>query len=224
MKLWIQSTLWAVIGLLSFGLALFLPAGTLNYWQAWLFIAIFTIESIVYSAYLGVKHPEVLRRRMAGGPTGEDRPFQKLLVSVLFISWFGMMIVAGFDNRFGWSPVPAVVSLIGNVLAASGLGIAMLVVVQNAYAAANVTIEAGQTVTTGGLYGFVRHPMYVGALIMMLGIPLALNSLWAFVFVIPVAIVLVLRILDEETLLERDLDGYADYEHKVHYRLVPYLW
>jgi protein-S-isoprenylcysteine O-methyltransferase Ste14 len=120
--------------------------------------------------------------------------------------------------------VPAVVSVIGNLLVAAGLGVAMLVVVQNAYAAANVTIEAGQTVTTAGLYGLVRHPMYVGALIMMLGIPLALNSLWAFVFLVPVSLVLVLRIVDEEKLLERDLDGYTDYEHQVHYRLVPHLW
>lgn len=224
MNLWIQATLWSVIGLLSFGLLLFLPAGTLGYWQGWLFMAIFTIESIAYGTYLGVKHPDVLRRRMAGGPTGETRPFQRALISVLFVSWFGMMILAGLDNRFVWSPVPAVVSVIGNAVVALGLGIAMLVVLQNAYAAANVTVEAGQKLTSGGLYGLVRHPMYVGTLIMMVGIPLALNSVWAFVFVIPVAIVIVLRILDEEKLLERDLDGYAQYEHQVHYRLVPHVW
>jgi protein-S-isoprenylcysteine O-methyltransferase Ste14 len=100
----------------------------------------------------------------------------------------------------------------------------MLVVIQNSYASANVAVEVGQKLTTTGLYGLVRHPMYVGTLIMMIGIPLALGSWWGLVVLIPGVILLVLRILDEEKMLEEELDGYTEYTEKVHYRLVPYVW
>ena len=116
------------------------------------------------------------------------------------------------------------ISLVGDVLVALGLGITMLVVVQNSYAAANITVEADQKVVSTGLYGLVRHPMYVGALIMMMGIPLALDSYWGLVVLIPGLIALAFRILDEEKMLAQELDGYRDYTEKVHYRLLPYVW
>jgi protein-S-isoprenylcysteine O-methyltransferase Ste14 len=114
--------------------------------------------------------------------------------------------------------------LLGDVLLATGLGIAMLVVIQNGYAAATVTVETGQTVVSGGVYTFVRHPMYVGNMIMMVGVPLALGSYWGLVFVVPGVVTLVLRILDEEKLLTRELAGYREYTQRVRYRLVPYVW
>jgi len=121
-------------------------------------------------------------------------------------------------------PVPAWVSVTGDVLVAAGLGIAMLVITQNSYAGATVQVEPGQQLASGGLYKFVRHPMYVGNVIMMIGIPLALDSAWGLLFVIPGAVVLALRILDEEKLLNRELAGYREYSQQVRYRLVPYVW
>lgn len=134
------------------------------------------------------------------------------------------MVFSALDHRFGWSSVPAWLSLLGDVLVATGLGIAMLVVIQNSYAAATVTVEAGQTVVTSGLYRFVRHPMYTGNVIMMIGIPLALGSYWGLLFVVPGTALLALRIFDEEKLLLQELPGYPDYTQKVRYRLAPYLW
>jgi protein-S-isoprenylcysteine O-methyltransferase Ste14 len=112
----------------------------------------------------------------------------------------------------------------GDVLVALGLGVVALVIIQNSYAAATVRVEAGQTVVSTGLYGRVRHPMYTGNVIMMLGIPLALGSYWGLVFVVPGVVVLASRIRDEEDLLRHELAGYTDYTQRVRYRLVPHMW
>ena len=120
--------------------------------------------------------------------------------------------------------MPTWLCLLGDVLVVVGLGIAMLVVIQNGYAAATVTVETGQTLVSGGFYKFVRHPMYVGDVIMMVGIPLALGSYWGLLLVIPGMLVLVFRILDEEKLLTQELGGYREYTQRVRYRLLPYVW
>jgi protein-S-isoprenylcysteine O-methyltransferase Ste14 len=135
-----------------------------------------------------------------------------------------VIVLSVLDHRFGWSQVPPVVSVVGDALVAIGLGVAMLAVIQNSYAAANITVEGNQHVVSTGLYRLVRHPMYVGNLIMMAGIPLALGSYWGLAVVIPGLLVLVIRVLDEEKLLAQELAGYREYTQKVRYRLVPYVW
>jgi protein-S-isoprenylcysteine O-methyltransferase Ste14 len=223
-KIRLQAIVTGVIGIVVFGLLLFLPAGTFNYWQAWVFIAVFTLSTSVATGYLMLKNPAALQRRMRGGPAGETRTVQRILVSVLLLLLPAVMIFSALDHRFGWSSVPMLISVGGDVLVVTGLSLAMLVVVQNSYAAANVTVEAGQQLTITGLYGFVRHPMYIGTLIMMIGLPLALDSWWGLVVVLPGLSVLVLRIFDEERMLEEELDGYREYKQKVHYRLIPHVW
>ncbi|HEU4363387.1 MAG TPA: isoprenylcysteine carboxylmethyltransferase family protein [Mycobacterium sp.] len=214
----------AALGLVAFGLLLFLPAGTLHYWQAWVFLAVFALSTWIPSVYLLRTNPAALERRMRAGPLAETRPLQRIIITVVFICFPAMFVVSALDHRFGWSTVPAAVCLIGNVLVAIGLGVAMLVIIQNGYAAANVTVEAGQKVISTGLYGLVRHPMYTGNVIMMVGVPPALGSYWGLVFVIPGIIVLVLRIGDEEKLLAEELNGYSQYRNQVHYRLLPRVW
>jgi protein-S-isoprenylcysteine O-methyltransferase Ste14 len=214
----------SVYGLALYGVLLFLPAGTLNYWQAWVFIAPFTLATILPTIYIGLTNPAALQRRMHHGPLAETRTVQKIVVLGAFAGIFGMMAFSAFDHRMGWSSVPAWVSVLGDVLVAAGLGITMLVVVQNGYAAATVTVETGQTVASGGVYKFVRHPMYVGLVIMMVGTPLALGSYWGLFFVIPCVFALVLRILDEEKLLIKELAGYDEYARRVRYRLMPNVW
>lgn len=213
----------ASLGLVAFGLMLFLPAGTFHYWQAWVFLAVFALSTWIPSVYLMRVNPAALDRRMRG-PFAETRTLQRIVIAVLFICFPAMFVVSALDHRFGWSPVPAAVSLVGDALVAVGLGIAMLVVIQNGYAAVNVTVEAGQQLVSTGLYGLVRHPMYTGNVILMLGVPLALGSYWGLILVIPGLIVLALRIRDEEVLLEQDLSGYREYTQRVHHRLVPYVW
>jgi protein-S-isoprenylcysteine O-methyltransferase Ste14 len=214
----------SVLGFVYFGVLLFLPAGTFNYWQAWVFIAVFTATTAGPSIYWAVKRPEVLRRRMNAGPLAEARPAQKIIVTGVYLLASAMFAVSALDHRFGWSQVPTAVVLAGDVLVAIGLGLAMLVVQQNSYAAATITVEAEQQLVSTGLYGLVRHPMYFGALIMMIGTPLALDSYWGLVFLIPSLVVLAFRILDEEEALKQELSGYVEYTHKVHHRLVPGVW
>jgi protein-S-isoprenylcysteine O-methyltransferase Ste14 len=213
-----------LIGLAAFGVLLFAPAGTLNYWQAWVFLIVFAASTWIPALYLLRKNPAALERRMRAGPGAETRSVQKIIIAVAFASAAGMIVLSVLDHRLGWSHVPAAVSVVGDVLVVVGLGVAMLVVVQNTYAAANITVESNQHLVSTGLYGFVRHPMYVGNLIMMVGIPLALGSHWGLVVVIPGLSALVIRILDEEKLLNRELAGYREYTQKVQYRLVPSVW
>jgi protein-S-isoprenylcysteine O-methyltransferase Ste14 len=214
----------ALIGLVLFGVLLFVPAWTFHYWQAWVFLGVFALSTWVPSIYLLRTNPAALDRRMRVGPFAEARMLQKIIISVVFVAFVAMMVVSALDHRFGWSRVPTTVCLVGDVLVALGLGLAMLVIIQNSYAAANITVEAEQKVVSTGLYGFVRHPMYVGNVILMVGVPLALGSYWGLVFLIPGLLALILRIRDEEQVLERELAGYREYRQKVHYRLVPYIW
>jgi protein-S-isoprenylcysteine O-methyltransferase Ste14 len=213
----------ATLGLVAFGLLLFLPAGTFHYWQAWVFLAVFALSTWIPSVYLMRTNPAALERRMRG-PLAETRTLQRILIAVIFVCFPALFVVSALDHRFGWSPVPAAVSLVGDVLVATGLILSMLVIIQNSYAAVNVVVEAGQRLVSSGLYGLVRHPMYTGNVILMLGVPLALGSYWGLVFVIPGLIVLILRIRDEEDLLAHELSGYREYTHQVRYRLVPYVW
>jgi protein-S-isoprenylcysteine O-methyltransferase Ste14 len=224
MKLGLQAFCAALAGLVFFGICLFVPAGTVNYWQAWVFIAVFTVATIVPSIYLAINDPETLRRRMHAGPTAETRPIQRLVFCTIYVLVVALLAVSALDHRFGWSTVPLWLVVLGDVLVGAGLLLAQWVVIQNRYAAATVRVEQGQRLTTTGLYGLVRHPMYAGALVMMLGTPPALDSLWGLAVVIPAVAVLAVRVLDEEKMLTAELSGYREYTAQVRHRLIPKVW
>lgn len=224
MKIALQMLATSTLGLALFGAMLFLPAGTWHYWQAWVFIGVFTICTTIPSVYLAVRNPSALRRRLAVGPTAETRPAQRIIISAMLLACMAMFVVSALDHRFGWSMVPVAVVIVGNILVAVGLTGAQLVVVQNEFASATITVEADQPLVSTGLYGAVRHPMYLGALVMMVGTPLALDSLWGLAVVVLAVPVLVARILDEEKALVEELAGYREYTTKVRSRLVPGVW
>jgi len=211
-------------GILFMGVLLFVPAGTFDYWQAWVFIAVFIVGTMVPTVYLAVKYPDALQRRMTSGPWAETRLAQRLITVGLFLTVIAVGVISALDYRFGWSTPPTAVVVIGNVLVLVGLLLAEAVIIQNNYAAATVTVEADQPVVSTGLYGLMRHPMYVGALIMMAGMPLALASYWGLLTLIPGVLVFVARITDEEKMMREELDGYPEYMQKVPYRLVPGVW
>ena len=175
MKTAVQLGASSLIGLVVLGFILFWPAGTFNYWQGWVFIAVFTIATIAPSLYLARTDPAALRRRMHGGPLAEARTVQKFIIIGAFGGLFAMMAFSAYDHRVGWSRVPTAVCVLGDVLIVVGLVGAMLVVVQNSYAGASVRVEEGQKLASTGLYGLVRHPMYAANLVLMVGIPLALS-------------------------------------------------
>ncbi len=213
-----------LVGLVVCGLMLFLSAWTFDYWQAWVFLVLFALSTWVPGIYLLRKNPAAMERRTRAGPTAETRTVQKVVMAGAWFSLAAIFVISALDHRFGWSSVPTVICLVGDVLVAVGLAVPMLVIMQNSYASATVRVEEGQELVSTGLYGLVRHPMYSANVIMMVGIPLALGSYWGLIFVIPGVLVLALRIRDEEKLLQEELDGYRTYTQKVRYRLVPYIW
>lgn len=224
MKLAIQMAASLVFGAAFFGLALFWPAGTFHYWQAWVFIAIFFGSSIVPTTYLARRQPAALQRRLRAGPAAETRPAQRLIITAIVLLVAATYVISAFDHRFGWSTVPLAAIVLGDVLVAVGIVMSQLVVIQNGYAAANITVEEDQPLVSTGLYGVVRHPMYLGVVINMIGTPIALDSLWGFVPVAVTVLALAARIIDEERLLVSELAGYREYQARVRARLIPHVW
>lgn len=214
----------AAAGLLVFGALLFLPAGTLGYWQAWVFLAVFTVSTMVPSLYLAIARPDVLARRMRAGPAAETRPAQRWAITLTMTVFVSLLVFSALDHRFGWSNAPLWSVAAGNLAVLVGMTITQVVVLQNSFAGANIRVEAGQSLVSTGLYGIVRHPMYTGGLILMAGMPLALGSCWGVLLSVAALPALVLRIRDEEAMLGSQLTGYPQYTRQVRYRLVPYLW
>lgn len=201
--------------------ALFGLAGTTQYWQGWVFLAVFGGASLAITIDLAVRDPALLARRVAAA---EPRPFQKVVQGLASLAFIAAFVVAGLDRRYGWSAVPAGVVIGGDALVALGLAAVGLVFRANTYTAATVRVERDQRVVSTGPYGVVRHPMYTGAFVMMLGVPFALASWWALPAVAALYAVIVIRLVDEEQLLACELTGYAEYRRNVRYRLVPFVW
>lgn len=178
MNLAFRAIVNAVAGVFILGALIFVPAGTLFYWQGWAFIFAFTGSTTIMGINLAVKDPALLARRMKAGPGAETRRAQKIIISLAFVSFLMLPVVAAFDHRFGWSQVPAWISILGNFMVALGLMIDLLVFHENSYAASTIEKMEGQRLISSGPYALVRHPMYFGLLIMVLGAPLALGSYW----------------------------------------------
>lgn len=214
----------SVIGTLALAAMVFIPAGTLNYWQGWVYCATSIVASALYTLYLAKYDPALLQRRQQAGPSHEKELAQKIIVLFILAAFVMLITLSPLDYRFGSSPVPWYVSLIGNALVLLAFYFFYLVSKVNTYAAANVRVEKGQRVIDTGVYGLVRHPMYFGALFLIVGTPLALGS-WRTLLLTPgFLLVLYFRIASEEKVLMRDLAGYAEYQRKVRYRLVPFVW
>ena len=170
------------------------------------------------------KDPKLLKRRVNGGPGAEKEKSQKIIQSLASIAFITMFVVSAIDHRFGWSRVPPYVVAVGDVLVALGLLIVFFVFKENTFTSAIIEVDAGQKVISTGPYKFVRHPMYTGGLVMLLGVPLALGSWWGLLTVIPIAIVIIQRLFDEEKFLAKNLPGYSGYQKKVRHRLLPFIW
>jgi len=200
--------------------AIFLPAGTFNYWQAWVLLAVYMGCTVAMIAYLRMTDAAALERR-ARGPLAEQSPLQRGIVIAVVICYFAVYVVAGLDHRFEWSSVPMAVVFIGDALFVAAFVLFVFVMRANAFAATNITVESGQPVATAGPYAIVRHPMYSGVVLVVGGIALALGSFWALLVLVPTAPLFIVRLLDEERFLRKNLPGYAQYLQTTRWRLVP---
>lgn len=205
-------------------LLLFLAAGTVRYWEAWIYLAVFFGASWLITLYLMRNDPALLQRRLKGGPMAEKEPVQKLIMFLASLGFIASLIVPALDYRFHWSSVPLYAIVAGDVLVAASFWIIFLVYRENTYTSATIEISEGQKVVSTGPYALVRHPMYAGGALLFAGTPLALGSYWGILAFLALLPALIWRLLDEERFLAKNLPGYVDYCGRVRWRLIPAIF
>lgn len=221
MKLAVNALVKYLVGLVAVGLLLFAPAWTLNYPHAWLFCGLLFLPMLVMGVVLLVRSPELLEKRLNNK---EKEKTQKGVVGLSGLIFPAMFVLSALDFRFGWSNVPMWLTAVAAALFLVGYGMYGEVMRENAYLSRTVEVQEGQRVVDSGLYGVVRHPMYLATLLMFLPMPLVLGSFWGLVPIAAYPVIIVIRILNEEKLLTADLEGYGEYKKKTKYRLIPFIW
>lgn len=221
MKLLLNGLTKLVAGAVLLGLLLFLPAWTFNYFGAWLFLGVLLIPVMIMGAVLFVKAPALLEKRLQDK---EKEASQKGVVALSGLMFIGGFVLSALDFRFGWSSVPLWLTIVAAAVFLIGYAVFAEVMRENAYLSRTVEVQEGQKVVSTGLYGVVRHPMYLATLLMFLPMPLILQSLWGLIPFALYPVIIVVRILNEEKVLTEGLEGYAEYKKKVKYRLLPFVW
>jgi len=203
------------------GVIFFVPAGSFRFWAAWVYSAVIIIPMIFVVIYFLINNPQVLERRMQ---YKEKEFLQKKIVRIGNILFFIAMILPGLDYRFGLSDIPAVIVFSSDAMVLAGIFIYFLVLKENSYASRIIEVQEEQKVISTGPYSVVRHPMYSAVCIIYLFTPIALGSYWAIIPMLLIIPIIVLRILNEEEILKKDLPGYTEYVTKTRYRLIPFIW
>lgn len=220
-KLKLKIAFYFPLSFIILAVVLFIPAGTIYYWQGWLFLIILITLALFVTFYFINKAPEFLERRIK---FKEKEHTQKLIIAIADLVFFVGFITAGLDYRFGWSQVPAWIVIAADIIIVAGYYLIFLAFRENPYAARTVETFPGHKLVDTGVYSIVRHPMYAGIIPMFIAMPLALGSFWAILFIIPVCAIVILRTINEEEVLKRELKGYADYCKRVPWRLIPQVW
>jgi len=215
----------AIVGLLQLmigiGFMLFVPAWTFDFWQAWVYVFVFSTSVVLIFFYLYNKDPKLLERRLQ---RTEKEKNQKLIQFYIYVTYIGIFILSSLDHRFCWSNVPFIAVMTGDVLLALGYFIIFVVLKENTFAASIIEMTPEHKVISAGPYIYIRHPMYFGAIIIVLGTPLALGSWWGLLLFFLMVFIIVWRLLEEENFLSQNLSGYKEYCQKVKHRLVPFIW
>jgi protein-S-isoprenylcysteine O-methyltransferase Ste14 len=209
---------------LAMAALLFVAAGSLDYWQAWTFLAVYFASSLALTLYLMKEDPMLLQRRMRGGPTAEKEPVQKIIMFFTSLGFIGLLVLPALDHRLAWSHMSPYAALAGEALVAIGWFAIFLVFKENTFTSATIELAPDQRVISTGPYALVRHPMYAGALVMLAGIPIALGSWWGLLVIVAIMPALIWRLIDEEKFLASNLPGYVEYQNRVRYRLIPAVW
>ena len=208
-------------GLLLVGLLLFLPAGSFAYWQGWLLMGILFVPMFAAGLIMMKKSPELLRKRLSAREEQSEHKTVILLSGLMFLAAF---IIAGLNYRFGWIPLPGWVSYAGAVIFLGAYALYAEVLRENAYLSRTVEVQENQKVIDTGLYGIVRHPMYMSTLLLFLAMPLVLGSVISFAVMLSYIPIIAKRIGNEEKVLEEGLSGYREYKNRVRYRVIPFVW
>lgn len=220
-EMFCQAIIKFIVGALTVGVLLFLPAGTFNYWQAWLLIAILFIPMLFVGIIMMLKSPELLQKRLNAN---EREPEQKQVIVLSGIMFLAAFIVAGLNIRFGWLMLPTWISYAAAILFLFAYILYAEVLKENMYLSRTVEVQENQKVIDTGLYGIVRHPMYMTTLLLFLSMPLVLGSIFSFIILLLYIPIIRKRIKNEEKVLEQGLKGYLEYEKKVKYKIIPYIW
>ena len=220
-KLLLSTIIKFSFGIIFVGLLLFLPAGTFNYFNAWLFMSLLFIPMFILGIFLFIKSPELLEKRLNAK---EKEKTQKGVVGFSAILFLASFLIAGFDYRFDWSEIPMWCVILASVILLVSYGMYAEVMRENIYLSRTIEVQENQKVIDTGLYGIIRHPMYSVTIWLFLAIPIVLGSWWALLCMAPYPFLIAIRILNEEKVLENNLSGYKEYKAKVKYRLVPFIW
>ena len=221
MKLLFNALSKFIFGLLFVGLLLFLPAGTIHFHNAWLFIVLLFVPILILGIVLFIKSPDLLKKRLNAK---EKEKTQKSVVGISALLFLLGFIVAGLDYRFNLSTVPKYVVIIASAILLISYALYAEVMRENVYLSRTIEVQENQKVIDKGLYKIVRHPMYAVTIWLFLSIPLVLGSWYSLICFIPYIPVIIVRIINEEKVLENDLDGYTDYKKRTKYRLIPFIW
>lgn len=221
MKLAVKAFIKLILGLITLGALLFLPAGTLSFPNAWLFIALLFIPMAIVGTVLILKDKTLLEKRLN---TKETESEQKRVILISSFQFAACFLLAGFDFRYGWSHFPLWLTIASSLLLLASYAIYVEVMRENAYLSRTVEVQENQKVVDTGLYGIVRHPMYFSTILLFWAMPLVLGSLPAFIVMLPYPLILVKRIQNEESVLKSGLPGYEEYMKKVKYRILPFIW
>lgn len=220
-KLFCQAISKFIIGLVMVGVLIFLPAGSFMYWQGWLLIGILFVPMFIAGLIMMKKSPELLRKRLN---VKEEETEQKTVIMLSGIMFLASFVVAGLNFRFGWIVLPEWVSYAGAIIFLAAYALYAEVLRENAYLSRTVEVQQDQKVIDTGLYGVVRHPMYMSTLLLFLAMPLILGSIISFVITLAYIPIIAKRIGNEEKVLEDGLPGYAEYKNKVKRKVVPFIW
>ena len=220
-KLFIQAIIKFLFGVVIIGLLLFIPAGTIEYWNAWIFMGALFIPMFIAGIILMIKNPELLKKRLNAKEKQNEQKMVIMLSGLMFLSGF---IVAGLGYRFNWFRLPDIVTIISTIVFLIAYLLYAEVLRENTYLSRTIEVQKGQKVVDKGLYGIVRHPMYIVTIVLFLAIPLMLGSIISFFIFLIYPVIIIVRIKNEEKVLEKELDGYKEYKKKVKYRLIPFIW
>ncbi len=221
LKLFVQALTKFLAGLLLVGLLLFLPAGTFDFWQAWLFIGVLFGPMFIAGIVLMIRQPELLRKRL---DAKEKQGEQKWVVALSGLMFIAVFVVAGLSRRLGWYMLPDWMVFVATTVFIAAYALYAEVMRENVWLSRTVEVQENQQVVSTGLYGVVRHPMYAATLLLFLSMPLILASPWSFAIMLLYIPIIALRIRNEEQVLERELSGYAEYKQRVRYKVIPFIW